>query len=132
MYNRYIPSTHLYRPPAEKYTPFEERVQEKQVESSIGGWKRTSRFDRGMTGLSGLISGDKFGSIRDLLGGFGLERLDAGDVLLLLIVLLLLSEGDELDFVVILGLVLVLGLGGDKNNRHPNSGQPSECRSDGD
>lgn len=58
--------------------------------------------------------------------------MDTGDVLLLLIVLLLISEEDELDFAVILGLVLLFGLGGDKNNRHPDGGQPSECRRDAD
>ena len=132
MYNRYIPSTHLYRPATEKYTPFGGEEQEKKVAPSIGGWQRTSWSDGGVKGLRALISRDKSGSIRDLLGGLGLDRLDTGDVLLLLIVLLLLSEGDELDFVVILGLVLLLGLGGDKNNRHSGGGQPSECRSDTD
>ena len=37
--------------------------------------------------------------------------LDSGDLLLLLIVLLLLWEGDDLELVIALGLVLILGLG---------------------
>ena len=127
MYNRYIPSTHLYHPPTQKYTPLEEEAQEKQA-----GERRTSRTNGGVAGLRALFGRDKSGLIPNLLGRVGLERLDTGDVLLLLIVLLLLSEGDELDLVVILGLVLLLGVGGDKNDRHPGGGQPSECRSDTD
>ena len=45
-----------------------------------------------------------------LLGALKLEKLDSGDILLLLIVLLLLLEGDDLELVIALGLVLILGL----------------------
>ena len=45
----------------------------------------------------------------NLLGGLGLDRLDTGDVLLLLIVLLLLSEGEELDFIQLPAMLARLG-----------------------
>ncbi|MCF2661433.1 hypothetical protein [Pseudoflavonifractor phocaeensis] len=46
-----------------------------------------------------------------------LEDIDPGDVLLLLIVLYLLVEGDDLELVIALGLVLIMGLGEEKNEK---------------
>ena len=40
-----------------------------------------------------------------------LENIDSGDLLLLLIMLYLLVEGDDLELVIALGLVLLMGLG---------------------
>ena len=51
------------------------------------------------------------GGLGGLLRTLKLEDLDSGDLLLLLIVLLLLWEGDDLELVIALGLVLILGLG---------------------
>ena len=48
-----------------------------------------------------------------LLRALRLESLEAGDILLLLIVLYLLVEGEDLEPVLALGLVLLLGLGED-------------------
>lgn len=56
---------------------------------------------RELKGLSGL---------RDILGRFRLDRLDSGDFLLLLVALLLWREGEERDFAIALGLVLLLEL----------------------
>lgn len=42
---------------------------------------------------------------------FKIEQLDAGDILLVLIVLFLFLEGDNLELVITLGLMLLLSLG---------------------
>jgi hypothetical protein len=42
--------------------------------------------------------------------------MDTGDILLFLIILVLLSEGDELDLIITLGLMLLMGLGEEKKN----------------
>ena len=52
--------------------------------------------------------------LSDLLGGFGiknaLSKFDTGDILLILIVLFLFLEGDNLELVITLGLMLFFGL----------------------
>ena len=53
-------------------------------------------------GLSGI-----FKSLR-------LDRFDSGDILLLLIMLYLMAEGDDLELVIALGLTLIMGLGDSK------------------
>ena len=47
-----------------------------------------------------------------LLRGLKLDGLDTGDVLLLLILLFLFLEGDDMELVITLGLLLLLGLAG--------------------
>ncbi|HJH62911.1 MAG TPA: hypothetical protein IAC84_06590 [Firmicutes bacterium] len=63
------------------------------------------------------VLGELTGSLGQLLGGlrkhFSLERLDTGDILLVLIILFLYLEGDNLELVITLGLMLLLGLGED-------------------
>lgn len=54
------------------------------------------------------------GGFSSLLRSFKLDNLDSGDILLLLIVLFLLVEGDNLELVIALGLVLIMGLGDDE------------------
>ena len=94
MYNRYIPNRSSYtripeedaptvRTPPEPERPAE---AEKGAEHKAAG------------GLSGLLKGLK------------LEGLDTGDVLLLLILLFLFLEGDDMELVITLGLLLLLGL----------------------
>ena len=58
---------------------------------------------------SGLDSGKGLlgGSLRDIFGKLHLDRLDFGDLLLLLVALLLWREGEERDFALALGLVLL-------------------------
>lgn len=66
---------------------------------------------------SSSILGEVGGSISKWLNGvfdhFSLERFDTGDILLVLIILFLFLEGDNLELVITLGLVLLLGLGED-------------------
>jgi hypothetical protein len=63
------------------------------------------------------LLGNLSNCLGDLLGGvsehFSLGNLDTGDILLVLIILFLLLEGDDLELVITLGLMLLLGLGDD-------------------
>lgn len=108
MYNRYIP----------------EDVSYSRVEESPAGQNRVSApeerqtfrfpdFLSGKEGLSSLLGGRKEGGLSGLLSSLHLDRIDSGDVLLLLIMLYLLVEGDDLELVIALGLVLLMGLGED-------------------
>ena len=51
--------------------------------------------------------------VKGLLRTFSLEGIDTGDILLVLIILLLYLEGDDLEMVITLGLMLLFGLGKD-------------------
>ena len=75
--------------------------------------------------LGELFDRDKSGGgLGGLLGALGLEDLDSGDILLLLIILFLLLEGDDLERIITIGLILLLGLSGRKE-KGPDSGGPS-------
>ena len=84
MYNRYIPNGTAYTRISEPDPPPPSKHKAKESKSS------------------GLLSG--------LLKSLKLEELDTGDVLLLLILLLLFLEGDDMELVITLALVLLLGL----------------------
>ena len=102
MYNRYIPQEEDYIPVAEPAPP--PPKAEKTGGQSAPGASRLSAL-----GLGNLFSGAE-GLVSRLLP----DGVDAGDILLLLIVLYLLAEGDDLDLVIALGLTRVLGLGSGK------------------
>ena len=53
----------------------------------------------------------KDAGIAGILKGFGLEQIDTGDILLVLILLLLVAEGDDTEMIITLALVLLMGLG---------------------
>ena len=100
MYNRYIPEDTSYA-----------RVEPlASAPRSAPGSERRSRpsaislpsFLTEKEGLSGI-----FKSLR-------LDRFDSGDILLLLIMLYLMAEGDDLELVIALGLTLIMGLGDGK------------------
>lgn len=63
------------------------------------------------------LMGEITGGLGQLLDGvrkhFSLENFDTGDILLVLIILFLYLEGDNLELVITLGLMLLLGLGDD-------------------
>ena len=66
----------------------------------------------GKEGAGNLFSsGEGSGGLSGLLKALKLEDIDPGDILLLLIILFLLVEGDDLELVIALGLVLLMGLG---------------------
>ena len=65
------------------------------------------------------LLGEVTGGLSQLLDGvlkhFSLENFDTGDILLVLIILFLyLESGDNLELVITLGLLLLLGLGDEK------------------
>ena len=64
------------------------------------------------------LVGEITGGLGKLLDGvrkhFSLENFDTGDILLVLIILFLYLEGDNLELVITLGLMLLLGLGDDE------------------
>ena len=106
MYNRYIPEDTSYTQIEESVSPPAPR----NVSGSAPASERRSRptaislpsFLTEKEGLSGI-----FKSLR-------LDRFDSGDILLLLIMLYLMAEGDDLELVIALGLTLIMGLGDSK------------------
>lgn len=102
MYNRYIPED-------ASYTPVEKTPPSSMPQSGSGlerhprqsGFPLSSLFG-GKDGLSGLLK------------TLHLDRFESGDILLLLIMLYLMAEGDDLELVIALGLTLIMGLGDDK------------------
>jgi hypothetical protein len=61
--------------------------------------------------LSAILGGREGAGLSGLLKSLHLDHIDSGDILLLLIMLYLLVEGDDLELVIALGLVLIMGLG---------------------
>ena len=53
---------------------------------------------------------EKKGALAGLLKGLKLDSLDTGDILLLLILLFLFLEGDDMELIIALGLLLLMGL----------------------
>lgn len=105
MYNRYIPED-------TSYTRIEAEAPRPQA--SRPGPQQPFHFPdflSGKEGLSNLLGGGQEGGLSSLLKTLHLDKVDTGDVLLLLILLYLLVEGDDLDLVIALGLVLLMGLG---------------------
>lgn len=99
MYNRYIPNGTAYTrvteedgppPPPPRQEPIPERGDDR-VPPTVNPPRQTS-------GLSGLLKKLK------------LDDLDTGDILLLLILLFLFLEGDDIELVIALGLMLIMGL----------------------
>jgi hypothetical protein len=64
-----------------------------------------------LEGVSGLLS--------DLLKRFDLGGLDTGDILLLLIILFIFMEGDDIEMVIVMGLMLLFSLGDKDKKDHP-------------
>ncbi len=118
MYNRYI--------------PVENRYETVKNHEGIGAGHRKNGegiprgqrvvgdgFVKGKGGLGSIFSGlgdglgDGIGQTVDsLLRSFHLENIDTGDILLALIVLfLILEDGDNLDLIITLGLMILFSLG---------------------
>lgn len=53
---------------------------------------------------------EKKAGLSAILKGLKLDDLDTGDILLLLIILFLFLEGDDMELIITLGLMLLLGL----------------------
>jgi len=110
VYNRYIPQDVLYTPVEEK-TPPPRRPRGPEQGNGPRQSFRLPDFLSGKEGLSGLFGNREGGGLSGLLKTLHLDQLDSGDILLLLIVLYLLVEGDDMELAVALGLVLFMGLG---------------------
>ena len=93
MYNRYSPNGTAYT-----------RISEPEPAPPPPPPRRKDKAEK----KEGLLSG--------LFKSLKLEELDSGDVLLLLILLLLLLDGDDMELVIALGLILLLGFGGDQTD----------------
>lgn len=98
MYNRYIPGGAVYsRITGEKeQEPLNAPVHTQQPYAD--GTEPEEREGKKSGGLAGILKILK------------LEELDTGDILLLLIMLFLFLEGDDMELVITLGLILVLSL----------------------
>lgn len=91
LYNRYIPNGSVYTrvsmedlPPPPKPRVSDSAAKPEEEKKS--------------TGLAGILKSLK------------LDDLDTGDILLLLIMLFLFLEGDDMELVITLGLILILSL----------------------
>ena len=84
MYNRYIPNGTSYT-----------RVTESEQDPSSAHKSEQA---------------DSAGALSQLLKSLKLEKIDHGDILLLLILLLLFLDGDDLEMMIALGLILILGI----------------------
>lgn len=102
MYNRY-----LDQPAAEVIPEFyHDEPPRTPRQPSPSASRKSSDLLQEVTGGLGNLAGS-------LLKNFSLEKLDSGDILLVLILLFLFLEGDNLELVITLGLMLLLGLGED-------------------
>ena len=142
MYNRYIPKDTVY-------APVNAGPASRTGGPHSGGGAPSSRGMRSgparspgstprppLSSLSALLSGRGEGlgalfsrgerrGLSGALKALKLEEIDTGDILLLLIVLYLLVEGDDLELVIALGLVLLMGLG-EKGEEERGQALPGE------
>lgn len=116
MYNRYIPNGAQYRPVEPPRGGHNGGHSGHHGSPSNGG--SPNRRPGGLGGLlNGLLQnsrGEGGGNqaIDSILKSFHLESLDTGDILLALIVLfLILEDGDDLDLIITLGLMILFSLG---------------------
>lgn len=96
MYNRYIPNGTVYARVVEddgpsRAAPSPAPHVPENADPAVAAAEKKS-------GLAGILKGLK------------LDDLDTGDILLLLILLFLFLEGDDMELIITLGLMLLLGL----------------------
>ncbi|MCD8147106.1 MAG: hypothetical protein LUD84_07520 [Clostridiales bacterium] len=93
MYNPYIPNDN-FQPVEQEQTGRESSSLLNQLFSLLGGG--TKKNAGGSSGIAGLL---------------GLEKLDHGDILLVLVLIYLFRESGDDEWLIILALVLLMGLG---------------------
>ena len=118
MYNRYVPGKDGYTRVVtdEEFAPGQKQVHGHKRRSANAQRKDAPQdLFRNLKGSIGFFGGEenKNAGIAGILKGLRLEDLDSGDILLLLILLLVFLEGDNTELVITLGLILLLGLGGE-------------------
>jgi len=138
MYNRYIPNGTNYtriveedapsprenrgqsaprqeqnRPYQSQPQPHQEQSHPHQSQQPPTGYQTPPPPPLGgaLEGVSGFLSG--------LMKRFDLGGLDTGDILLLLIILFIFLEGDDIEVVIVMGLMLLFGLGDKAKKDHP-------------
>lgn len=118
MYNCYIPAENRYETVVTSRGP----VEGEYTRSSRSGDGKRAVGEGSVEGKGGLGSllgglggglGDGIGqAVNSLLKALHLENIDTGDILLALIVLfLILEDGDNLDLIITLGLMILFSLG---------------------
>lgn len=98
MYNRYIPNGAAYTRILEEDGPPSAEMRERRPSAAPSEQVQEEAPEK------------KSGGLASLLKGLKLDELDTGDILLLLIMLFLFLEGDDLELVITLGLMLLLSL----------------------
>ena len=128
MYNRYVPGNDGYTRVVVDEDPLQgrsaarnrhQRQNQEKRQANTGRRNGTPQdLFRNLTAPLGFLSGEenKNAGIAGILKGLHMEDLDSGDILLLLIILLVFLEGDNTELVITLGLMLLLGLGGEKKD----------------
>lgn len=99
MYNRYIPGAGGYTRISEEDSPPVQRA----------GAGHTESFSSPLSDAPSTEEKDA-GALHSLLKSLKLDHLDSGDVLFLLILLFLFIDGDDVELMITLGLLLLLGL----------------------
>lgn len=122
MYNRYIPKGNTYErvsmedsAPAQRnhsVSPPRDRKTERPEQNIDSFHSKPENPKETSVSLSGLASllGGGGGSLQSLFQKLQLDKLDTGDILLVLILLFLFLEGDNTEMVITLGLLLLMGL----------------------
>ena len=120
MYNRYLDDHEfiLLDPEPQANAPGRQAHGQNHPNQPRPGQNRPALRPGGPSPAKNDLVGEITGGLSQLLDGvrkhFSLENFDTGDILLVLIILFLYLEGDNLELVITLGLMLLLGLGDDK------------------
>lgn len=113
MYNRYIPDSTRYERISEPAQSFNPRKSAQRPPPPP---------TKGANPLEGILGG-----LGGLLKNVHLDKLDSGDILLVLILLFLFLEGDDnLELVITLGLLLLFGLFGKDGDEETQFSSPTE------
>ena len=105
MYNRYIPNGGQYT-----RITVQEESPSPTVPPAEPGTGAVFRSNPLSSFLSGLGDNKKNAGLAGIFDAFKLKDIDTGDILLLLILLFLFRDGEDLELVILLGLILLLGL----------------------
>ena len=120
MYNRYLDDSEfvLLDPEPQTGVPGQQKHGQNRPNQPRPGQNRPALRPVGPSPAKNDLVGEITGGLGQLLEGvrkhFSLENFDTGDILLVLIILFLYLEGDNLELVITLGLMLLLGLGDDE------------------
>ena len=124
MYNRYLDDSEfiLLDPEPQAGAPVHQMHGQNRPNQPRPGQVCPTPRPTGPSPSKNDLIGEITGGLGQLLNGvrkhFSLENFDTGDILLVLIILFLYLEGDNLELVITLGLMLLLGLGDEET--HPS------------